>query len=663
MVGADLDAAVKSINDFVKTTKNGFANVDGAIIASTNEFKRLQSLLSKTEDPRAISVYQKRLQDLAATLSSQIPPAAAKSAAALNNVNKAVANANPTLVNFGRVVQDAPFGIIGIANNIDPLISSFQSLKASTGSTGAALKSLFSALAGPAGIAIGVSAVTSALIAFGPQIAKFFEGNKQGAASAAAAAEAVESLDKAVAEFATTAQAAAGKEISGLDSLVKGIKNVNLSQQQRLFYVDELQKKYPAYFGNLTNEQILAGQTGDAYKRLTADILAASKARAAQDVLSKIAAQQLAVLEKKALLAAEAERQITEARTGTRIVFGGSTTGTSTGSVTITAEEKQKFARDQLALSTKSLDLELKKLTDQANFYVEFVDAGAAATANLGQKQVAATKATNSQASAVKELAKNTTELKAVTAEKLEFLPIGSIAQLNKEIQALRGQQELTFDPAVFQNYQNEIDAIALKIKEIQGGILPEIDTEVQALRNYAAAMKSIFDQTGDKDEEARLLRIGQTAEFAAGQITDLFNQSFTAISQGESPIKAITNSLKGLIVRLVAAAAAAALLSALLPGGTAIGGVVAGGGQGFGALFGSLFGLASGGIASRPTPALIGDGGPEAVIPLSQLANIIGGVAMQMGGGGGGNLSIVRGQDIYYSNNNASRSFGRLFG
>jgi hypothetical protein len=76
----------------------------------------------------------------------------------------------------------------------------------------------------------------------------------------------------------------------------------------------------------------------------------------------------------------------------------------------------------------------------------------------------------------------------------------------------------------------------------------------------------------------------------------------------------------------------------------------------------GGLPRFASGGIASRPTPALIGDGGPEAVIPLSQLANIIGGVAMQMGGGGG-NLSIVRGQDIYYSNNNASRSFGRLFG
>jgi hypothetical protein len=118
------------------------------------------------------------------------------------------------------------------------------------------------------------------------------------------------------------------------------------------------------------------------------------------------------------------------------------------------------------------------------------------------------------------------------------------------------------------------------------------------------------------------------------------------------------------LIVRLAAAAATAAVLSLILGGITGGAPVIAGAASNsFGGIFKSLLGLASGGIASRPTPALIGDGGPEAVIPLSQLANIIGGVAMQMGGGGGGNLSIVRGQDIYYSNNNASRSFGRLFG
>ena len=71
-----------------------------------------------------------------------------------------------SLVNFGRVVQDAPFGIIGIANNIDPLLNSFQQLKASTGSSTLAFKALGSALIGPAGIAVAVSAITSLLVVY-----------------------------------------------------------------------------------------------------------------------------------------------------------------------------------------------------------------------------------------------------------------------------------------------------------------------------------------------------------------------------------------------------------------------------------------------------------------------------------------------------------------
>ena len=94
----------------------------------------------------------------------------------LPQVAKGANQANTALVNLGRVVQDAPFGLIGIANNIDPLITSFQNLKTQTGSTGTALKSLVAGLAGPAGIAIAVSAVTSALISFGPKLDKYLSG-------------------------------------------------------------------------------------------------------------------------------------------------------------------------------------------------------------------------------------------------------------------------------------------------------------------------------------------------------------------------------------------------------------------------------------------------------------------------------------------------------
>jgi hypothetical protein len=67
--------------------------------------------------------------------------------------------ANLAFMNFGRIVQDAPFGLIGIANNIDPLLMSFAMLsnemdettKKTRGTMGA-FKAMGAQLFGPAGL-------------------------------------------------------------------------------------------------------------------------------------------------------------------------------------------------------------------------------------------------------------------------------------------------------------------------------------------------------------------------------------------------------------------------------------------------------------------------------------------------------------------------------
>ena len=86
-----------------------------------------------------------------------------KASGAISKLPQSAGQANQAITNLNRVVQDAPFGFIGIQNNIGPLIDSFGQLKMSTGSTGGALKSLIGSLAGPAGIGLAVAAVSSAL--------------------------------------------------------------------------------------------------------------------------------------------------------------------------------------------------------------------------------------------------------------------------------------------------------------------------------------------------------------------------------------------------------------------------------------------------------------------------------------------------------------------
>ena len=78
--------------------------------------------------------------------------------------------ATNSLINLSRVAQDAPYGFIGIANNLNPLLESFQRLKASTGSTGSALTALKSALLGPAGLGLALGVVSSLIVSFGDKL-------------------------------------------------------------------------------------------------------------------------------------------------------------------------------------------------------------------------------------------------------------------------------------------------------------------------------------------------------------------------------------------------------------------------------------------------------------------------------------------------------------
>jgi DhnA family fructose-bisphosphate aldolase class Ia len=79
-----------------------------------------------------------------------------------SNLNTGAAQAGQSITNLSRIAQDAPFGFIGIANNINPLVESFGRLKAETGSTGGALKALVSGLSGPAGLGLAFGVVTAA---------------------------------------------------------------------------------------------------------------------------------------------------------------------------------------------------------------------------------------------------------------------------------------------------------------------------------------------------------------------------------------------------------------------------------------------------------------------------------------------------------------------
>jgi hypothetical protein len=89
--------------------------------------------------------------------------------------------ATNALSNLSRVAQDAPYGFIGIANNLNPLLESFQRLSVGAKDAGTSLtKELGKALTGPAGIGLALGVVSSLLIKFGDDINAFITKQLSG---------------------------------------------------------------------------------------------------------------------------------------------------------------------------------------------------------------------------------------------------------------------------------------------------------------------------------------------------------------------------------------------------------------------------------------------------------------------------------------------------
>lgn len=80
--------------------------------------------------------------------------------------------ATASVLEFGRVISDAPYGIRGVANNLQQLASNFAFMAKQAGGAGAALKAMGTALMGPLGILVAFQAVIAALDYFSANVSK-----------------------------------------------------------------------------------------------------------------------------------------------------------------------------------------------------------------------------------------------------------------------------------------------------------------------------------------------------------------------------------------------------------------------------------------------------------------------------------------------------------
>lgn len=213
---------------------------------------------------------------------------------------KGIRGSTQVALEFGRVIQDAPYGIQGVANNIQQLTTNLgyyvrnaREAAAASGqvlTTGQLVGGVFRSLLSPMSlITIGISAITVGWQLWSKRAAKAKKETDALEKSTKAYADTLSALDAVQLKGAQNA----AKESAELQNLYSITQDATIAIEDRNRAVDEIQKKYPAYFGNLTNEQILAGQAQGAYNRLTDAILATAQARAAYDRIAANSTKQL----------------------------------------------------------------------------------------------------------------------------------------------------------------------------------------------------------------------------------------------------------------------------------------------------------------------------------------------------------------------------------
>lgn len=317
---------------------------------------------------------------------------AAATAPQVDKLKKATAGYNSVGIDFARIVQDAPFGIIGVGNNIQQLAGSFQSLKNSTGSTKDALKAAFSSIfsSGNA-LVLGISALTSVFTIL--QMKGFFKTEDAAKSLQDRLEKYRETLD-AVTKTSIEGQANAAKEIQSFTLLRAQAENTNISLENRVEAVKQLQSQYPEYLKGLTQEQILTGQVGDAYNELTKGLIATAKARAASDQIAKNSLDTLTILSQEE----ERAQKILEARDKLESIRGNREKSTGQDLLALKTQESNQqrivnaLVQEQIksAEDRNKISQEDAKLTNQIN---GLVSQGAVFT----KEKVTQTKALNEE--------------------------------------------------------------------------------------------------------------------------------------------------------------------------------------------------------------------------------------------------------------------------
>lgn len=220
----------------------------------------------------------------------------------LQKIGRRGGSATSAITSFSQVIQDAPFGIRGVANNLEQLSTQLIFLQQSAGGSRAAMRALLSSLAGPAGILVAISLVTASMNALSTSsvrlsdVLNFLIGDTNDLAKA----------QRALAEASRETIGNAQSEITTLNALLEVARDNTRSTEERQRAIAKINEDYPKLIENLNLENIGTEKVTEAVDKLSDSLVRQAKIRGAQNLIAEETAKILELQEKSAIDAANA---------------------------------------------------------------------------------------------------------------------------------------------------------------------------------------------------------------------------------------------------------------------------------------------------------------------------------------------------------------------
>ena len=559
---------------------------------SQNLLREFQAQLKKSTNTIEINMLNNEIKTLNGTIG--------KLEMGMQKAGKPMGDASQSLINFSRIAQDAPYGIMGIANNLNPMVESFQRLAKTEGGTKKALQAMAAGLIGPAGVGVAIGLVSSLAVTFSKEIAAFFKGPTEELEEFRKKLKGVADdiykligqeqtkrtkgilLTEAIVGGDKTAQEEALKELQKLYSNSTAIKNAKLGEDK-------------AYYQTLVNQAAMQGDAVAKEKNNLAQLDIAyadniKNEKKRNDELKKITSEKL------------------------------EGTGFATRRVSV-AEQKNRI-NAQYDILGNDIKKNIAKLEADTSKQLN--------TITLTPTPETVKKGGDKTIDALDEFRAN---LKYELAKQLM-----DIETFKKRFEKL----DTSYIPFV---YKKE----AVKESEFSRTTKKELGDQSQN-----SLGKFLTKNTKMLMDNAQVLATTQKqyedfASTISNDVSGALMGMYADLQQGQTGFQAIGNMLGRLAEQFVAAILQATIFAAIMSAinaGTA-------GALTFGGYFMKALGMADGGIVTGPTHALIGEGNEsEAVMPLSKLKGMLNTTfsagAMSGSGGMGGNGSFVlRGNDL----------------